>query len=119
MLNLGVVMQQATVTYLNTSAKALFSLPTGAVPLFAVVQTETAFDDTGTDLLQIGAGTDADYFASGISVAATGGQLVALNRSPVLTGQTQVTATYTGENSNAAAGRAKINLIYATPFDPS
>ncbi len=119
MLNLGVVMQQATVTYQNTSAKALFSLPAAAVPLFAIVQTETAFDDTGTDLLQIGAGSDADYFASGISVAAAGGQLIALNQSPVLTKQTQVTATYTGENGNAAAGRAKVFMIYANPFDPS
>lgn len=119
MLNLGVVVQQATVTYLDTTAKALFSLPAGATPLFAVVQVETAFDDTGTDLVEIGAGSDADYFASGISVAATGGQMVVLTKSPVLTGQTQVTATYTGENANAAAGRAKISLIYATPFQPS
>lgn len=118
MLNLNLVVAQGTVTHLDTTAEPLFSLPAGAIPLFAVVQTETAFNDSGTDLVQIGKGTDNDYYASGISVAATGGQLIMLNQSGALTAQAQITATFTGQNSDATAGRAKVNLVYATPFYP-
>lgn len=116
---MSVVVLQGTVTRTNTTAKALFTLPAGAIPLLATVQVETAFNDSGTDLLTIGEGSDGDHFASGIDVSSTGAKLIAINESGVLTKQTQVTATYTGQNGNSTTGRAKINMIYATPFDPS
>ena len=115
---MGVVVLQGTVTRTNTTAKALFTLPAGAIPLLATVQVETAFNDSGTDLLTVGEGSDGDHFASGIDVSATGAKLIAINESGVLTKQTQVTATYTGQNGNSTTGRAKINMIYATPFYP-
>ena len=114
-----VVVMQGVVTRLNTTAKALFSLPAGAIPLLATVQVETAFNDGGTDLLSIGEGTDNTHFASGINVSTTGAKLIALNESGNLTKQTMVTATYTGGSGNSTTGRAKVNMIYATPFDPA
>jgi hypothetical protein len=118
-MSLGAVVAQGSVSHTNTTAKTLFSLPPGAVPLFAVVHTSVAFNDSGTDLLSIGAGSVATYFASGINVGAIGGQMIVLNQVPNLERQTQVTVTYTGANGNSSAGRARISLVYATPFDPA
>lgn len=109
---------QGVVDFGDTTAKTLFTLPVGAVPLLAIVQVETAFNDSGTDLLKIGSGATTDYFASGINVGATGAKSVVLNEAPNLTRQTSVTATYTGQNGDSTTGRARINLLYSTPFDP-
>ena len=118
-MSLHAVILKETVTYQNTAAKALFSLPPGTIPLFAIVQVETAFNDSGTDLLTLGKGADGDYFASGIDLSTAGGKLVMLNQSAPLTAKAGVTATYTGQNGNATAGRAIVLLVCGTPFDPA
>lgn len=113
---LGVTVIYGYVDFTDTTPKTLFTLPRGATPLFAVVQTLTAFNDTGTDLLELGIAGDNDYFAAGLSVAALGGQFSTLTQSPQLEAQTGVTATYTGQNSNASAGKALVTVAYANPF---
>lgn len=117
-MNRGIVMIQEAVGYAEAVPKLLFTLPTGAVPLFAVVQTEVAFNDSGTDTLNLGIAGDDDYFAAGINVATAGGQMVVFSHSPELALMTGVTATYAGQNGDATAGRAVVNLAYATPFEP-
>ena len=117
-MNRGLVTIQAVVTYQDTAAKSLFSLPSGATPLFAIVQTEMAFNDSGTDTLNLGIDQDDDYLASGISLAAVGGQMVVFNQSPEFGRQVGVIGKYTGQNGDATAGRAVINLVFATPFEP-
>lgn len=118
-MSLHAVILKETVTYQNTAAKALFSLPPGTIPLFAIVQVETAFNDSGTDLLALGKGADGDYFASGIDLSTAGGKLVMLNQSAPLAAKAGVTATYSGQNGNATAGRAIVLLVCGTPFDPA
>lgn len=117
-MNRGLVSIQGVVTFRDTTARSLFSLPPGATPLFAIVQTEVAFNDTGADTLNLGIDQDDDYFAAGISLAAVGGQMVVFSQSPNLDRQVGVIGKYTGANSNATAGRAVINLVFATPFEP-
>ena len=116
-MNRGIVMIQGTVGHADAASKLLCTLPTGAVPLFAVVQTEVAFNDSGTDTLALGIAGDDDYFAAGINVASAGGQMVVFSHSPELALMTGVLATYTGQNGDATAGRAVVNLAYATPFE--
>lgn len=106
----------AYVNYTDTAAKELFALPAGAIPLFANVQVEVAFNDTGTDVLDIGIPGTADYFVADQAVSAPGGAHVALAQCPLLTAPATVTATYTGQNSNASAGRALVVMAYMTPF---
>lgn len=116
MMNRGVVAISADVTHEDTAARALFTLPPGATPLFAVVQVLAAFDDTGTDLVDLGIPGDDDYFANDVDVSAVGGSLVVVPNATV-TGQTALTAKYTGANGDAAAGRATVTLVYASPFE--
>ncbi len=117
-MNRGLVMIQAVVTYQDTTPRSLFSLPSGAIPLYAVVQTEVAFNDSGTDVLNLGIDQDDDYLAAGVSLASVGGQMVVFNQSPDLSRQVGVIAKYIGQNGDASAGRAVVNLIFATPFEP-
>ena len=117
-LSMQVSVITALVDHTDTAARTLFSLPQGAVPLFATVQTEVAFNDTGTDVLDLGIAGDEDYFAAGVSVAAAGGQMVAFSQSPVLASQTGVVAKYTGQNGDATQGRARVAVAYGTPFYP-
>ncbi len=117
-MNRGLVAIQAVVTHKDTAAKSLFSLPSGATPLYAIVQTEVAFNDSGTDVLNLGIDQDDDYLAAGVSLAAVGGQMVVFNQSPDLGRQVGVIGKYIGQNGDATAGRAVVNLIFATPFEP-
>ena len=117
-MNRGNVTMQGVVVHKDTAPKALFSLPQGATPLLAVVQTEVAFNDSGTDTLSLGIPGDADYYAAAIDVGTPGGQLVALSHSPELGSMGAVLATYTGQNGDATGGRAVINLVVAMPFEP-
>ena len=117
-MNRGLVSIQGVVTFQDTAPRSLFSLPSGATPLFAIVQTEVAFNDTGADTLNLGIDQDDDYLAAGISLATVGGQMVVFNQSPDLGRQVGVIGKYSGENSDATAGRAVVNLVFATPFEP-
>ncbi len=117
-MNRGLVTIQAVVTYQDTVAKSLFSLPSGATPLLAIVQTEVAFNDSGTDILNLGVDQDDDYLAAGVSLASVGGQMVVFNQSPEFGRQVGVIGRYAGQNGDATAGRAVVNLVFATPFEP-
>lgn len=117
-MNRGLVMIQAVVGHRDTTPQSLFSLPSGAIPLYAIVQTEVAFNDSGTDTLNLGIDQDDDYLASGISLAAVGGQMVVFNQSPEFGRQVGVIGKYIGQNSDATAGRAVVNLVFASPFEP-
>jgi hypothetical protein len=107
-----------TVLFTDTTAKPLFTLPIGAVPLFASVHVKTAFNGSGTNLLSIGKAGSAAYYASGVSLAATGALLIALNESDTLTSRQGITATVTDGAGDATTGRAIVRIVYSTPFRP-
>jgi len=107
-----------TVAYTDTTAKALFTLPRGAVIVSVAVNVETAFNDTGTDLLDIGISTDADKYAVNLDVSSAG-QIVTgfvaselLQFGTPLTADVTVQATYTGSNADPSAGLAQIVFTY-------
>lgn len=117
-MNRGLVMIQGVVGYQDTTPRSLFSLPSGAIPLYAVVQTEVAFNDSGTDVLNLGVDQDDDFLAAGVSLASASGQMVVFSQSPEFGRQVGVIAKYVGQNGDATAGRAVVNLVFATPFEP-
>lgn len=117
-MNLGVQVAVGEVTFGDTTAKQLFALPKGAYVLDVRVQVETAFNDSGTDLLDIGTDSDADYFVNDADVSSAGYLAVTLLQAPKLTSLTGITATYTGQNSNASAGKALVYVVFGSPFEP-
>lgn len=112
-----------SITYASpgtAKAATVGTIPAGALilkPMSGVLVT-TAFNDSGTDLLDIGTSDNDDLFMTDVSVAALGftacdeaigGYLVASD--------TVITATYTGQNSNASAGAAEIIIAYMPDTD--
>jgi hypothetical protein len=117
-LSRTVVEMSETILFTNTTAKSLFTLPIGAVPLFASVHVKTAFNGSGTNLLSIGKAGSAAYYASGVPLDATGAVLIALNESDTLEKRQGITATFTDGAADATAGRAIVRVVYSTPFRP-
>ncbi len=115
-INQSVVLLRKSVKFTDTAGTGGFTLPTGAVSLFCIVQVYPALNDSGTDTLRIGTSASNTLYASGVNVGSTGGKLVALSNNDVVTKKTGIFVKYTGENSDATAGSADIILICGSPF---
>ena len=107
--------QRATLAYTDTTAKDLFTLPAGSILIGFTLNVSEAFDDTGTDLVDIGDGTTADRFVADHDASSAGMSLVASDDETALSADTVVKGTYTGQNSNASAGAATITALYLVP----
>jgi hypothetical protein len=107
--------QRATLAYTDTTAKDLFTLPAGAVIIGFVFNVTTQFDDSGTDLIDIGDGTTPDRFVSDYDGETTGIALVASADEAALSAETVVKGLFTGQNSNAANGAMTITCLYIVP----
>lgn len=111
------------ITYLNTSAVTIGKLPAGASVVGGGVHVITAFNDSGTDVVDvgyIGATTVAAAYASALTVVAVG--LIVLDELASTTNiqgtvEHTVTAVYTGQNSNATAGVADVIILYVANND--
>ena len=108
------------ITYLNAgTAVVIGTMPAGAIVVGGGVQLVTTFNDSGTDLLDIGSTADADEFASALVISATApvwieADELATNNSYSDTAEITVTATYTGQNGDPSAGVADIVIYYIT-----
>jgi hypothetical protein len=104
-----------TVAYTNTTTKNLFKLPKGAVIVAWIVNVVTAFNSSGTDLLDIGDGSTANRFANDIDVSSAGQKLtgyVAAELYTPLTDETQITAIFVQSVADAAAGDLDVACLY-------
>lgn len=118
--NMGgvVVSQAATVTFADTSAKNLFIIPAGSRIVSFVIDVTTAFNSSGTDLLDIGTTANGALYVNDADVSSTGhivATLVAANLASVINvGSTdvQITATYAQSVADAAAGSALVSVVY-------
>lgn len=97
-------------------------LPAGATVVGGGVHVVTAFNDSGTDTLDvgfIGGTTDEDAYATLLLVSAVG--FIALDELAATTNiqqsvTTTVTCRYNGENANASAGAADVTIMYTLPI---
>jgi hypothetical protein len=100
----------------NTTDTEIGFLPPNAYITNITIDVITAFDDTGTDLLNVGKTGTTNAFVSALDVAATGRKAPTILLGGVVqsaTEPTKVTAKYTGQNANAAAGKASVCVMYA------
>jgi hypothetical protein len=111
----SLAVKHAQVTFADTTAKNLFKLPKGAVIVAWIVNVVTAFNSSGTDLLDIGVSGTAARFANDIDVSSAGQKLtgfVAAELFTPLTEDTQVTAIFVQSVADAAAGDADVACLY-------
>lgn len=96
-------------------------LPAGAVIVkpMSGVHITTAFNDSGTDLLDIGTSANDDLFATDLDLSSA--TFLACDEAVgdfgPLAADTTITATYTGQNANASAGAAEIIICYIPDTD--
>lgn len=111
------------VEYTDSTAKTLFTLPAGAVPIFWWIDIPTDFDAGTSNDLEIGLSSDADYFATAIDIGTQGVILagatntVAARLGVRLTEETAITATYTEAGTTATAGQAYVFVQYVLMGD--
>lgn len=111
------------ITFGSTSAVTVGKIPAGSSVVGGGVHVITAFNDTGTDLVNIGyigATTVASAYGSSLDVSAVG--LIALDELASTTNiqgtvEHTVTAIYVGQNSNSTAGVADVIILYVPNND--
>lgn len=105
----------ATIAYTDTTAKNLFTLPKGAIPIAWLTNVTTAFNSSGTDLLDIGTPASGARFANDIDVSSVGQKLTGYVPAELftpLTDDTQITGLYAQSVADASAGAAVVAVIY-------
>lgn len=110
----------AKVEYTDISVKTLFSLPAGAIPLWWVVDIVTDFDAGTDNNLDLGYGSDGDYFANDLAIgtagiyppATSGAVNGRLGVQLGLAGDNIITALYAPSGTAATQGAANVIMFY-------
>lgn len=105
------------ITYTNTTATTIGKLPAGAAVIGGGVQVITAFNDSGTDVINVGTSSDTDAYATLLDVSSVGFKAfdeLATHDDYSDTAEVTVVAAFTGQNSNASAGVADVIVTYVT-----
>ena len=81
------------------------------------VNVETAFNDSGTDILEIGSVADTDLYVNDVSIAAVGPAALGTaglcaNWKDIGTSDIRIAYIYNGANDDASAGAATVTISY-------
>lgn len=94
-------------------------IPSGSVILVPIsgALVTTLFNDSGTDLIDIGITSNDDLYATDLDVSSIGLKTLDEAVTMLVSSDTTITATYTGENANATTGQAEIVIGYIPDTD--
>ncbi len=105
-----------TITFSNNgTAITIGKLPAGACVVGGGALVTTAFNDSGTDIIDIGTSDDANAYATDLDVSSVGYKILdelAAHDDYSAAAEVTITATYTGQNSNMTAGSADIMVFW-------
>ena len=81
------------------------------------VNVETAFNDSGTDILEVGSSADTDLYVNDVSIAAIGKialgtAALCANWKDIGTSDIRIAYIYNGANDDASAGAATVTINY-------
>ena len=81
------------------------------------VNVETAFNDSGNDLLEVGSSADTDLYVNDVSIAAIGKialgtAALCANWKDIGTSDIRIGYIYNGANNDASAGAATVTISY-------
>ena len=119
-ITLGVVqVAKAEILYTNTSQTIIITLPTDAVINEIGLEVRILFDDSGTNLLDVGITGTGNRYINVKSIASTyfdnSGREITISFQNVpdrMVSSTNITFQYTGQNSDATQGQAFIYIYY-------
>lgn len=100
-------------------SKHAFTLPPYSIILSFMVEVLTAFNDSGTDLVQIGDDSSATFYADAVDVSTTGEIIVEQSNLGLTSQRTakEIFVKYTGQNADATTGELRLNVLYASPYE--
>lgn len=105
-----------TVAYTDTAAKNLFVLPSKAKIVSIHVDVTTAFNSSGTDLLDLGKTGTANHFKNDLDVSSAAQTVTGWsNLGDVGSSDVQVIATYAQSVADASAGAARVTFVCLIP----
>lgn len=93
-------------------------LPAGSIVVGAGAVVTTAFNGTGTDVLDIGTSGDGDGFATDLDVSTVGNKVwdeLATSDDLYSASEVTITATYADANTDATAGSAEVYVLFIPP----
>lgn len=106
----------ATVAFTDTAAKNLFVLPSRSKVIRIDVDVTTAFNSSGTDLLDIGKTGTLNHFKDDLVVSATGQTVTGWsNLGDIGASDVQVTGLYAQSVADSNAGAARITFTCLVP----
>jgi lipopolysaccharide export LptBFGC system permease protein LptF len=106
---------RATIRYTQEGvADTIAYLPNLAIVWNVKIRVTTNFNDSGTDLLDVGTSTSGSQFINDLDISTGSGQFSSSNLSNPLMiwGNNYITARYDGQNNNATAGEVRIWIHY-------
>lgn len=106
---------RATIRYTQEGvADTIAYLPNLAIVWNVKVRVTTNFNDSGTDLLDVGTSASGSSFINDLDISTGSGQFSSSNLSNPLMiwGNNYITARYDGQNNNATAGEVRIWIHY-------
>ena len=101
----------------GTATDTAVVIPANSQIVSVDVNVETAFNDTGSDLLEVGSSADTDLYVNDVSIAAIG--KIALGTAALCANWKDIGTTdivvgyiYNGANNDASAGAATVTINY-------
>jgi hypothetical protein len=120
--NIGGVLSAVTgtVTYTDSSAVTIGTIPANAQIVNINIDVTTAFDAGSTNTMTVGKSGSAAAFVASTSVGSAGRASVATTGvysawADVGASQVPVTATYGQTGTAASAGAARVTIVYRSP----
>ena len=101
----------------NTATSTSVIIPANSQIVSIDVNVETAFNDTGNDILEVGSSADTDLYVNDVSIAAVGPAALGTaglcaNWKDIGTSDIRVGYIYNGANNDASAGAATVTINY-------
>lgn len=108
------------ITYTTTAETKIVKVPSGATIKDVYASVQTAFNDSGTDLIKVQrSGQSAGELASidGSTIGLVRGTALATAADAVqrMGADTDITVQYVGQNANSSAGAARVFVEYWPP----
>ena len=121
MKNTGQVLMSQTFSFdytvEATATDTTVVIPANSQIVSIEVNVETAFNDSGSDLLEVGSSADTDLYINDVSIAAIG--KIALGTAALCANWKDIGSTdivvgyiYNGANNDASAGAATVTINY-------
>ena len=101
----------------GTATDTTVVIPANSQIVSIDVNVETAFNDSGNDLLEVGSSADTDLYVNDVSIAAIGKialgtAALCANWKDIGTSDIKIGYIYNGANNDASAGAATVTISY-------